>query len=219
VVGWPSDCQVQYYEDELFNLGAKWVKISINEIEPESVLGNGIVSADWSRSEFLVSENQEKCVEALLDNGFSITYILSFWDKFNHPGGWEPLVSRFRTQEEIDRYLDFVRFIVQHFKGRIRYYEIWNEPNNKPPLQWIQLVDYINLVKQTIPVIKQEDPDAKIVIGGIVLQNEDYCGEERIQRSRGRLQYGRSGRLSAGTYSNSGAWHKKPSAPCRADKG
>lgn len=173
VVGWPSDCQVQYYEDELFNLGAKWVKISINEIEPESVLGNGIVSADWSRSEFLVSENQEKCVEALLDNGFSITYILSFWDKFNHPGGWEPLVSRFRTQEEIDRYLDFVRFIVQHFKGRIRYYEIWNEPNNKPPLQWIQLVDYINLVKQTIPVIKQEDPDAKIVIGGIVLQNEE----------------------------------------------
>lgn len=89
VVGWPSDCQVQYYEDELFNLGAKWVKISINEIEPESVLGNGIVSADWGRSEFSVSEDQEKCIEALLDNGFTITYILSFWDKANHPEGWE----------------------------------------------------------------------------------------------------------------------------------
>ena len=173
VVGWPRDCQVQYFEDELFTLGAKWVKLSINEIEPESVLGNGIVSADWGKSEFSVSEEQEKCIEALLDNGFTITYILSFWDKANHPEGWEPSISRFRTQEEIDRYLDFVRFIVQHFKGRIRYYEIWNEPNNKPPLQWIQLTDYINLVKQTIPVIKQEDPDAKIVIGGIVLQNEE----------------------------------------------
>jgi len=173
VVGWSVDCHVQYLDDELFTLGAKRVKVSISEIEPKSVLGNGIVTADWSKSEFSVSADQENCVQALLDNGLTITYILSFWDKANHPGGWEPPVSRFRTQEEVDHYLEFVRFIVRHFKGRIRYYEIWNEPNNKPPLQWIRVEDYINLVKQTVPVIKQEDPKAKIVIGGVVLQDEE----------------------------------------------
>lgn len=173
VVGWPPDCYVPYFEDELFTLGAKRVKVSISEIEPQSVLGQGTVTADWSRSEYSISQEQENCINALLDNGVVITYILSFWDKANHPEGWEPSVSRFRTQEEIQRYLDFVRFIVGHFKGRITYYEIWNEPNNKPPLQWIQLEDYINLVKQTIPVIKGEDPQAKIVIGGVVLQNEE----------------------------------------------
>lgn len=173
VIGWPPACWVQYLDDELFTLGAKRVKVSISELEPESVLGNGAITADWSRSEFTVSEDQENCIQAMLDNDITITYILSFWDKANHPNGWEPAVSRFRTQEEIQSYLDFVRFIVSHFKGRIRYYEIWNEPNNKPPLQWIQLEDYVNLVKQTVLVIKQEDPEAKIVIGGVVLQNEE----------------------------------------------
>ena len=173
VVGWPPACWVQYLDDELFSLGAKRVKVSISELEPESVLGNGTQTVDWSRSEFTVSEDQENCIQAMLDNDITITYILSFWDKANHPDGWEPAVSRFRTQEEIQAYLDYVRAIVRYFKGRIRYYEIWNEPNNKPPLQWIQMEDYMNLVEQTIPVITQEDPEAKIVIGSVVLQNEE----------------------------------------------
>jgi hypothetical protein len=171
-VAWELDCSEQYLENALFILGAKHVKVSISEIEPESQLGDLTVTTNWSRSEFAISQDQENCIKALLDNGLSITYILSFWDKANHPEGWQPPISRFRTQEEIQQYLDYVRFIVRHFKGRISYYEIWNEPNNQAPLQWIQVGDYINLVKQTVPVIEQEDPDAKIVIGGIVLQGE-----------------------------------------------
>jgi hypothetical protein len=40
------------------------------------------------------------------------------------------------------------------------------------PLQYIKVADYINLVKRTVPVIRQEDPEAKIVVGSIVLQNK-----------------------------------------------
>ena len=172
-LGWSTDCTSGYLMDEFLNIGAKRVKVAVSELEPESNLGGKKVTVDWSRPEFSITPNQESCIETYLKNGVSITYILSFWDKANHPDGWQPQVSRFQTQDEIDWYLEYVRFIVNHFKGRIEHYEMWNEPNNKTPLQWIQAADYINLVKQTIPVIHQEDPEAKIVIGGIVLQQPE----------------------------------------------
>ena len=172
-LGWSTDCTSGYLMDEFLNIGAKRVKVAVSELEPESNLGGKKVTVDWSRPEFSITPNQENCINTYLNNGVSITYILSFWDKANHPNGWQPQVSRFQTQDEIDRYLEYVRFIVNHFKGRIEHYEMWNEPNNKTPLQWVRAADYINLVKQTIPVIHQEDPEAKIVIGGIVLQQPE----------------------------------------------
>jgi hypothetical protein len=115
--------------------------------------------------------------------------LLPFWDKANHPGGegWpavegrqpEDGYSRFQTEEEIERYLEFVQFNVRHFKGRVQYYELWNEPNNgNVPVQYIKVPDYINLVKRVVPVIRQEDPEAKIVVGSVVLQyDQDYFFE------------------------------------------
>jgi hypothetical protein len=60
-----------------------------------------------------------------------------------------------------------VRFIVNHFKDRIHYYEIWNEPDIGYPFQYIEAADYINLAKRTIPVIREIDPEAKIIVGGV----------------------------------------------------
>ena len=79
--------------------------------------------------------------------------------------GGEVQYPRFQTEGEIQRYLDFVQFIVHHFKDRIQYYEIWNEPNLRDRIQWIEVEDYINLVKRAAPVIRQEYPEAKIVVG------------------------------------------------------
>jgi hypothetical protein len=103
--------------------------------------------------------------------------MLSFWDTENHPDGWvemEPF-SRFQTEQEIQRYLDYVRFIVGHFKDRVKYFEIWNEPDNTYPIQYIKLPDYINLVKRVAPVIRQESPEAKIVVGSVAsLRHTDF---------------------------------------------
>jgi len=169
VAAWSTDCEEQYLYDQIFALGAKHFKVSLSEVAPQANLGGTNVTLDWNTSEFTISPEQEKCITALLNSGLTLTYILNFWDKANHPQGWQPNISRFRTQEEIDRYLEYVRFVVQHFKGRIQYYEMWNEPDNYGvPLQWIQSNEYINLVRQTIPVIRQEDSNAKIVVGGVM---------------------------------------------------
>jgi hypothetical protein len=109
----------------------------------------------------------------LVNNGIISTYVLTFWDKANHPNGWQTELgySRFKTEEEVQRYLDYVRFVVRHFKGRVQYYELWNENGGGAPIHYIAVDDYINLARRTIPVIHQEDPAAKIVVGSVVLQD------------------------------------------------
>jgi hypothetical protein len=144
-------------------IGLKHVKMTLNEAEYFTNTEGGL-SLDWSKPELSIPPEFDNYVTDLVSNDITIYYTLNFWDKANHPGGWE-VPSRFKTEEEISRYLEYVRFVVSHFKGRVRYYELWNEPNIKFPLQYVESADYINLAKRTIPVIKQIDPQAKIVVG------------------------------------------------------
>lgn len=148
----PSD----WLNREAFDLGVKRMRFAINELDVGMV--------DWSQSEFQITPKHDVFINSLADNGIINTYVLSFWDKANHPTGWQPVGSRFKTEEEIQRYLDFVRLIVHNTKGRVQYYEIWNEPDVGDPTQRIEVPEYINLVKRTVPVIHSEYPEARIVI-------------------------------------------------------
>ena len=49
---------------------------------------------------------------------------------------------------------------MRHFKGRIQYYEILNEG-----LVYVEAGDYVKLIHRAIPVIREEDPEAKIAVG------------------------------------------------------
>jgi hypothetical protein len=160
---WQLDDFQAIIDSGIIPMGLKHVKMSINEGEYFTNAEVG-VSIDWSKPELSIPPKFDNYVTDLVSHDIIITYVLIFWDKANHPEGWE-VQSRFKTEEEISRYLEYVRFIVSKFKGRVRYYELWNEPNIKFPLQHIEPADYINLAKRTIPVIKQIDPQAKIVVG------------------------------------------------------
>ena len=139
-------------------LGLKRIRLTINNLDSHRV--------DWTKPEFFIDPSHDAFIGDLAANGITVTYVLSFWDTANHPEGWEEISSRFKTEEEIQRYLEFVHFIVHHFKDRIQYFEIWNEPDNDPfPVQYIEVADYINLVKRAVPFIRQEYPEAKIVVG------------------------------------------------------
>lgn len=116
-------------------------------------------------SEYYINPYQDKAITGLAESGIKIMYTLVFWDEaIQAREGY----SRFKTEDEIQRYLDYVRFIVHHFKDRIEYYEILNELNiEEGTQQYVELVDYINLVKRVVPVIREEYPEAKIVVGAI----------------------------------------------------
>ncbi|MBV1709970.1 MAG: leucine-rich repeat protein [Erysipelothrix sp.] len=121
----------------------------------------------WDKPELSIRPDHDREFSHIIENGVEIVYVLGFWDKAYINEGNDMKIPRFTTQEEIDRYLEFVRFSVNHFKGRIKYYEFWNEPNIGDTIQHIKPENYVNVVKQAIPIIRAEDPKAKIIIGGV----------------------------------------------------
>jgi hypothetical protein len=146
--------------DEVRYLGVKRFRFTINGGDADKI--------DWSREEFSVDPSHDEFVDDLVDNDIRLTYMLNFWDIATWPDGRDidTPCPRFKTEEEIQHYLDYVTFIVDHFKDRIRCYEIWNEPDNVDCPQWIEVADYINLVHRTVLVIRRLDPEAKIQVGG-----------------------------------------------------
>jgi len=145
------------------SLGLKWARLSVDGFDWPEV-------KDIGYSEYHVNSDQDRAIMGLADNGIKITYTLVFWDENIQAEGD---YSRFKTEEEMQRYLDYVRFIVHHFKGRIEYYEILNEPNiGEGTQQYVEVADYINLVRRTVPVIRHEDPQAKIVAGAVTPLSE-----------------------------------------------
>ena len=116
---------------------------------------------DWSKEEYYIRAQDDEAITELANNRVKIIACLGLGAPVEKYGD-----ARFKTEEEIQCYLNYVRFIVRHFKDRIQYYEIWNEPNAGVPGWRIDLADYINLVKRAVPVIRQEYLEAKIMVGG-----------------------------------------------------
>jgi parallel beta-helix repeat protein len=155
---------------DTLEMGMKRFRLSINSIDSDKIV--------WDLSENSVNPIYDEFIWRLADNGITMTYVLSFWDKEYVASGGEIYSPRFKTEEEIQRYLEFVRFVVRHFRDRIQYYEIWNEPDiSHMELQLIEVADYIYLVKRAVAVIRQEYPEAKVVVGSVPLRysgSRDY---------------------------------------------
>jgi hypothetical protein len=143
--------------DQVVDLGIKHFRFTIVCIDFENV--------DWDQSEFTFDERQNEFLTQMTNNGVMVTYLLTFRDDALGGEG-RPIHSRFQAEAEINRFLDYLHFIIPHIKDKVAIYEIWNEPNIKDSVQWIEPDDYINLVRRAVPVIRQEDPQAKIMLAG-----------------------------------------------------
>ncbi|MGB3903606.1 MAG: hypothetical protein WBB22_01665 [Anaerolineae bacterium] len=148
--------------NEVTSFGAKRVDTLLYEIEPP---------IDWSGSEYDIPPEFDQFIDDLNENGVVFDYILHFWDKAGHASGKELSTPRFKTAEQVQDFLDYVRFVVGHFEGRVEYYTIWSEPDNcgPPQIKCVEPNDYINLARQAIPIIRQEDPQAKVALAPNVL--------------------------------------------------
>jgi hypothetical protein len=59
-----------------------------------------------------------------------------------------------------------VSFLAKHFKGRIKYWEVWNEEDNAAGAG-VDPVRYAPLLKEAATAIKQGNPNAKVLSGGL----------------------------------------------------
>jgi hypothetical protein len=155
---WAFHTPLSELRNETLYIGAKRYRLAINNGDQDKV--------DWSKPEFSVDPAHDQFVTDLAENGIQMTYFLSFWDKATYPGGVGYPCPRFQTEPEIERYLDFVRFIVGHFKDGVQTYEIWNEPDVPVCAQYLAVEDYVELVRRAVPVLRDEYSEAKIQVGG-----------------------------------------------------
>lgn len=71
--------------------------------------------------------------------------------------------------DDFDDYGDFVYDIVSRYKGRVKYYIIWNEPNTT--FEWgnrqVSAQEYVRLLKTAYLRAKQADPDVVILAAAL----------------------------------------------------
>jgi hypothetical protein len=140
--------------NDTFIAGMKWMRLAPDPYGRWQ-------HVDWEKDEYSIDPQEEQVVEDLISHKIRIMLVLDVW----HP---ENRSVYYKSNEDITTYLNWVRFMVHHYKGRIEYYEILNEPDMSFDSPSGMPVDaYVNLVKRIVPVVREEDSDAKIVVGAV----------------------------------------------------
>ena len=133
------------------DLGLKWVRLSLDSIELEQ-------ARNWDNySEFEINKCQEEAIKYLAENGVTILHVLVYWDRNLHADRY----PNYRITQDKEQFLQYAYMIAKYFRGDIEYYEILNEA-----YFYVEVEDYIQLIREVIPLIHNADPDAKIVVGG-----------------------------------------------------
>ncbi len=116
----------------------------------------------WTREEILWHRTEpekgrfdfsfyDKVVDCANSNGISVYGLLDYWSSWTRP----------YTEEGIDDYCRWAARVVEHYKDRIRHWEIWNEPNI---FFWSGPKElYPVLLKRAYAAIKKVDPTAKVL--------------------------------------------------------
>lgn len=109
-------------------------------------------------------------------------YNLEIIARLSSPPDWsrtEPAEVRgaFAPPDNFSDFTDFAVAVAQRYQGRVRYYQIWNEPNIYP--EWgNQPVDpeaYTQLLCQTYQRLKSVDPNI-VVLSGVLAPTSELGG-------------------------------------------
>ncbi|MHB1456546.1 MAG: discoidin domain-containing protein [Armatimonadota bacterium] len=84
------------------------------------------------------------------------------------------------TPEAVEAFAKWCEFMATHFKGRVKYFEIWNEENGWFFDDWAKTnsvemtIKYGQALLAASKAIKEANPDAKVVFGGTAGMTLDY---------------------------------------------
>ncbi|HUT33314.1 MAG TPA: beta-galactosidase [Planctomycetota bacterium] len=141
----------------LAKLGAKWARCQTGWCRCEPAKGR--FDFAWL----------DAVVDSLLKIGVQPWFNLGYGNKLYTPAadetavGWAPIFDAAPREA----WVRFVGKLAEHFRDRVKHWEIWNEPNIsqfwKPAKP--SAADYVALVKLTAPEIRKAVPDA-VLIGG-----------------------------------------------------
>jgi polysaccharide biosynthesis protein PslG len=132
--------------------GFSWIKQNFSWVDMEGAKKGAL---DWTESDRIVA----KAAQYGLD-------IIARVDKA--PGWASKGAAKNQPMANYGDYGDFVAAMAARYKGKIRAYEIWNEPNLGR--EWgsqADAVEYVKLLKVAYERIIQADPKATIISAGL----------------------------------------------------
>lgn len=90
---------------------------------------------------------------------------------------WAKASGGMASDANIKAYVDFAKAAVEHFKGKVQHWEIWNEPNLT--MYWGAYpnpADYTKALKAAYTAIKAVDPNSFVISGGLSPSPESGSG-------------------------------------------
>lgn len=130
------------------------------------------IQSGWNRCETTPGEYDfdwlDRSIDKLLEQGIQPWLNLGYGNKLHTEAeeadavGWAPINS----DSERQAWTAYIGALVEHVRDRLTHYEVWNEPNITP--FWVGGPDaaaYMELLKLTVPVIREHHPEAKIIGG------------------------------------------------------
>lgn len=144
-------------------------------IEVMDKLGVDVVRGDFSWGEIQPSANEwrfakfDRIVEDLKLRGIEMEAILCYTTQWASTGNrnaknW---LEWARAMPEMAPWLEYVKTTVKRYKGSVRFWEIWNEPDIG---FWNDTAaNYARLFNETSSAIHEVNPDALVLNGGLAL--------------------------------------------------
>ncbi len=174
----------RWWWTRMFDAGVSWIRIGQYENSSDQT------SWDWverKRGVFALPPRVDDYVDSLVDNGVQVQVQLLYGNPmYTSPAGRLPdtilpepgsfhnddrsLYSVFwppKTPQQIAAFIRYTRWMVNHFRGRIHYYALWNEQDIGYWNPWGNAEEYGRLLKAFVPAVHQTDPHAKVIFGGL----------------------------------------------------
>jgi hypothetical protein len=150
-----------------------WYRVFLwNTVEP--VQGE----FEWGATDRYMQEAEKKDMSVLAVLGYppawASTYSPAERERLGLPenGKFANQSDRYQPRD-IEEWKDYVRAVVTRYKGRVKYWEIYNEVDFHPPGMQASFSgtteDYFELLKTAYEVIKSVDSDAQVMPAGFSL--------------------------------------------------
>lgn len=145
--------------DKIAALGVKWARIQSGWAKTERE--KGVYDFEWL----------DKIVDSLISYGLKPWICLCYGNGLYSELAAQTFgcvgVPPIHDEESVAAWENYVRATVEHFKGRIDTYEVWNEPDNKSCWKTgVNATELGEFTAKTARYVKETDPDA-YVIGGV----------------------------------------------------
>ena len=161
-----------------YDLGVEWIRVNY----AGSVLNWRVVERE--KGVYEIDPEADAAITQAVANGCKINFGLGFtnWLYTNQdPPPRKDERQRFLANEIVslgfarsdepemlEGFKNYVRHMVRHFKDRVDYYEIWNEQSAGYGGWYDSSPEHFTYwVKEVSPIIKQIDPQAKVVMGSL----------------------------------------------------